>query len=61
MRTFSAESVDLSSKIERLAVCLDAHNSEVSSESMRRCVSNRAKTLADWRNWAVDRDVVRWL
>jgi hypothetical protein len=33
------------SSSERLAVCLDAHNSEVSSESMRRCDSNRGYSV----------------
>ena len=32
-------------QLERQAVCLDAHNSEVSSESMRRCDSNRDERI----------------
>jgi hypothetical protein len=61
MKDLSDKSVDLISKIERLAVCLDAHNSEETSESMRRCASNRPKTLANWHSWAIDRYLLNWL
>jgi hypothetical protein len=37
--------IQQANQLERLAVCLDAHNSEETFESMRRCDSNRDERI----------------